>query len=41
LADFADLSGLEVDVPPFFFEEDDIPLFSLFGDVDEFLDLFA
>jgi hypothetical protein len=41
LADFADLSGFGVDVSPFFLEEDDIPLFSLFGDVDEFLDLFA
>jgi hypothetical protein len=41
LADFADLSGFGVDVFPFFFEEDDIPLFSLFGDVGEFFDLFA
>ena len=41
MADFANLSGLEDDVSPGFFEENDSPLSLFFEDVDEFLDLFA
>lgn len=41
MADFADLSGLAVDVSPGFLEEDDFPLSLFFVGADEFLDVFA